>query len=214
MKKILCIGDSNTWGHIPNIKNEQYSKNIRWCARLNNNEYKIDGFSKDGLTLNCKVAPVERIGLKKIIGLLNTTTKYNYIIVALGLNDLLNKYHNSTDRLCESYITLLKVIEEYKTKNNIDTNVILLNLPTINENAEFAKSTKNYCGINSKIKIVNNFLGNFCKKNDIVLIDVSLIKVGDDGVHFTEEGHNMIYEKLVNILEKKELEKSKYDYYN
>ena len=32
-KRILCIGDSNTWGYIPG-SGERYEKNVRWAGKL------------------------------------------------------------------------------------------------------------------------------------------------------------------------------------
>ena len=32
-KRILCIGDSNTWGYIPG-SGERYEKNVRWTGKL------------------------------------------------------------------------------------------------------------------------------------------------------------------------------------
>lgn len=32
-KRILCIGDSNTWGYIPG-SGERYEKNVRWTESL------------------------------------------------------------------------------------------------------------------------------------------------------------------------------------
>ena len=32
-KRIVCFGDSNTWGYIP-ITGERYDESIRWPARL------------------------------------------------------------------------------------------------------------------------------------------------------------------------------------
>lgn len=32
-KRILCFGDSNTWGHIPNPgKSDRYPSNVRWTG--------------------------------------------------------------------------------------------------------------------------------------------------------------------------------------
>ena len=35
MKKILCFGDSNTWGYIPNL-GARYDENTRWTSILQN----------------------------------------------------------------------------------------------------------------------------------------------------------------------------------
>ena len=32
-KRIVCFGDSNTWGYIP-VTGERYDETIRWPARL------------------------------------------------------------------------------------------------------------------------------------------------------------------------------------
>lgn len=45
MKQILCFGDSNTWGLIPNT-NKRYEWGVRWTSLLNEslNDKKEGGY--------------------------------------------------------------------------------------------------------------------------------------------------------------------------
>ncbi len=198
--RILCFGDSNTWGHIPNTTNDRYSNNIRWSSRLANKGFDIIEYSMDGLTLNCKNAPKERIGLDKLKLVLSSDNNFDYIIIQLGLNDLLVKYNTSINSVLGSYTKLLDLIKYYKVHNNDNAKLILIGIHHINENVEFARKSSQYIGINDKIITVNKFLRTFCLKHNLIFIDTSNLLVGLDGVHFTKESHYIVYQQLIHKI--------------
>lgn len=202
-KRILCFGDSNTWGHIPNTKKSRYNKNIRWSSKLKNSLDVVE-FGLDGMTLFCKNAPEEKIGLKELKNILFSNQIFDYIVIQLGLNDLLVKYHNSIRSLYSSYKKLLKIVNIYNKKvhNSI---LFIIELHYINENADFAKESKQYKGINEKIKKINKYLKKFNKKPNVKTIDTSNITVGLDGIHFTKQSHNLLYLHILDAF--KECEK-------
>lgn len=202
-KKILCLGDSNTWGHIPNTKNSRYNKNIRWASKLNNT-FDVVEFGLDGMTLFCKNAPEEKIGLNKLENILLSNQIFDYIIIQLGLNDLLAKYHKSTQSLKLSYKKLLNIVNFYNKTVHYST-LFIIKPHYVNENADFAKISKQYKGINKKIKKINKYLEKFNKKTNVKTIDTSNITVGLDGIHFTKQSHNLLYLHILDAL--KECEK-------
>ena len=57
MKRILCFGDSNTWGYDPET-DERYDNKTRWpCAMANalGNEYEIVTYIGNCLKMNYKI---------------------------------------------------------------------------------------------------------------------------------------------------------------
>lgn len=95
MKKILCFGDSNTWGFVPG-SGQRYPENIRWpavLAEILGPEYVIieDGISGRTTVWDDPFAPC-RNGLEGLgFGLLRAKP-IDLVVIMLGTNDL---YHTN-----------------------------------------------------------------------------------------------------------------------
>lgn len=90
-KRILCFGDSNTWGYIPGI-GQRYSEDIRWTGRLQ--QLLGEGYTviEEGLSGRTTVydnlyAPV-RNGSDQLYACLLSQKPLDLMIVMLGTNDL------------------------------------------------------------------------------------------------------------------------------
>lgn len=96
MKRVLCFGDSNTWGLDP-VSRGRYPESVRWtgvCQRLLGNDICIleDGIS--GRTTVFEDPYVEnRCGLKGLGYALMAQRPLDAVVLALGTNDL--KYTNA-----------------------------------------------------------------------------------------------------------------------
>jgi len=91
MKRILCFGDSNTWGYIPGVR-KRYAPEIRWpgvAQRILGGEYLLIEEGLNGRTTvydnPCK--PWER-GIDMLPGLLVSHNPLDLVIIMLGTNDL------------------------------------------------------------------------------------------------------------------------------
>jgi len=91
MKRILCFGDSNTWGYIPG-KRTRFSPNVRWTGvaqKLLGDEYLLIEEGLNGRTTvydnPCK--PWER-GIDMLPGTLLSHSPLDLVIIMLGTNDL------------------------------------------------------------------------------------------------------------------------------
>ncbi len=91
MKRILCYGDSNTWGYIPGTA-RRYPRNVRWtgvmAAELG------DGYQVDEAGLNGRTTifddPFNPLlnGLKYFPVVLMQAKPLDLVIISLGTNDL------------------------------------------------------------------------------------------------------------------------------
>jgi lysophospholipase L1-like esterase len=82
MKKIICIGDSNTYGYDPrSYLADRYAKNVRWTGRL-----EAAGFEVINLGMNGICIPKDG---RSMVPLLRQYEPYDICIVMLGSNDLL-----------------------------------------------------------------------------------------------------------------------------
>ena len=82
MKKIVCIGDSNTYGYDPrSYLADRYAKNVRWTGLL-----KEAGFEVINLGMNGVCIPKEG---RTMLPLLAQYEPYDLCVIMLGSNDLL-----------------------------------------------------------------------------------------------------------------------------
>lgn len=89
-KTILCYGDSNTWGYIPQT-GERYDGNIRWTRRLadalGNGYYVVEeGLNGRTTAFDDPIEP-HRNGHRSLEGCLLSHKPIDLFIVMLGTND-------------------------------------------------------------------------------------------------------------------------------
>ena len=55
-KRIICFGDSNTWGYNP-VTGERFDENTRWPMRMQQilgDEYQVIEEGQNGRTISCE----------------------------------------------------------------------------------------------------------------------------------------------------------------
>jgi lysophospholipase L1-like esterase len=91
MKKILCYGDSNTWGCSP-VDSSRYDERTRWpmvTGLLLGEDYSIIEDGLNGRTvLNLSPVNKEANGIEWINSVINNYIPLNIAIISLGLNDV------------------------------------------------------------------------------------------------------------------------------
>lgn len=96
MRRILCYGDSNTWGNIP-ADGRRYPKDVRWtgvASKLLGDEYDIIEEGLNGRTTSFDDYYFDyRNGRKGLGYALCAHAPLDLIVVSLGTNDL--KYTNA-----------------------------------------------------------------------------------------------------------------------
>lgn len=188
--KILCFGDSNTYGYDPrSFFADRYPAECRWVDLL---------ARKLGCTVinageNGRQIPVrehERLSFNR---LLSDRMPVDQLIIMLGTNDLLQGA--SAETVCERMENFLKQILLEHSK------ILLIGPPSMKRgywvpSDELVNASKS---LNCYYKSLSERLG--AAYADAGEWNVSLTF---DGVHLTEEGHMTFAEELVNYLNKGE----------
>ena len=207
MKHILCFGDSNTYGLIPQI-NGRYSWDERWTGILN---YKL-GFDnyriiEDGLCGRTTIFedPLRdnRNGSKILPTVLETNNGIDAIILMLGTNDCKTVYGATAEIIGKGIERLINIIKQY----SITSKILLVSPIHFGEkvwhNEYDPEFSPNSIIVN---KGLANVYENIANKENILFLDASIYAQpsNEDQEHLNAEGHKAlaeaIYNKLVDVI--------------
>lgn len=108
-KVIVCYGDSNTWGDVPN-ENRRYAPNIRWTGILQNilgDDYEVVNEGLCGRTFKAIEPNKEhRAGLVHLRSILQTNEPTDLIAIMLGTNDVKTTFDLSADECAKKAVDL------------------------------------------------------------------------------------------------------------
>ena len=136
-KRILCFGDSLTWGYNPDT-GMRFDDEDRWTgvlAQIFKDEYTVIEEGQNGRTIATDdPAEGEKCGIKYLIPCLESQSPLDYVIVMLGTNDLKRKFaYSSMDIAGEMEIFLQKLIAFNHFRMNDKIQIILISPPYIGE---------------------------------------------------------------------------------
>ena len=187
MKRILCFGDSNTWGYDSrSFFGDQYPSDVRWTGLLKQSGYEAVNYGQNGMCVP------EGTALDWVLNLAKADLPADAVTVMLGSNDLLRM--DRAEEIGARMEILIKGLKEY-----ISSETILLIAPPILKPgiwvsdtrviAESERLAEVYCGI--------------AEREQTAFADASKwgIEVLSDGVHFSPSGHALFAAKLAEKLD-------------
>lgn len=207
MKRILCFGDSNTYGHNPK---DASRLNIRWTRiiqKLLGENYEIIEEGLCGRTTDFQVdgEVCGWEGTTLLNPIIATHKPYDLLIIMLGTNDLLL---NAKAELSDSAKGLEKLIEI--AKEAYPTGKILVISPILIDesvkNSDFSQLYGPARGCELSKEFANTYLPVATKLKCEFMNAADFAKASPlDGVHMDEKNHeklaHAIADKIRNILE-------------
>lgn len=204
MIRILCYGDSNTWGTIPDTWGGRYDENTRWTrvlAKKLGNKFEIieEGFRGRNTGFDDVIFPRgNRNGAITFPSCVLSHDPLDFIIIMLGTNDMKEEFGVSTSvsakNIEENYIRYLR--------DNLAVDLIKLPKIIIVTPAKMQDIVEKFKGANKKTKNFNRDYKEIAKRNNCLFVDNSGPKVGKDGIHLTAESHLLLADKLYEIIKK------------
>ena len=212
-KRVICFGDSNTWGYIP-VTGQRYDETIRWPARLQEKlGYKDYTVVEEGLTGRTTVFDdpfdPELNGLKTMPAILRSAAPIDMLVFMLGTNDFQSNIPAgnpiSTARAVQYMLEIARSLGVDRPGEKMK---VLLISPveitedrlTFKENDVTDQTSINHSReLGKHLRIVADQLG-------VEFIDAAkYIKPGKvDGVHLDEAGHakmaELVYEMVHTML--------------
>lgn len=201
MKKVLCYGDSNTYGFIPNSFS-RYKKDERWSGILSSllPEYEI---LEEGMN-NRTVFFKNPEGLKQSGGeylpiYLQNHKDIDIFILSLGTNDAQIFYDLNENIIREKLTEIIKLIHE----TNLRTEIIIV--PPVKIGMNILNS--GFSMMFDKNSIMKNretfyLFEEIAKENGCEYFDFNkYAKPSDiDGLHYIPESHKIIAENLAEFI--------------
>lgn len=203
--RILCIGDSNTWGYNAET-GLRYE--VRW-TRILQSLLKEDEIIEEGLNGRtfafvdpfCK----ERCGLDILPSILRSQDPIDLVIVMLGTNDLKVVFHAHAKGIAKGARNFIREIQNpvyynYPVPKLLMVSPILLGEDIVEKQGPYgdfdATSLEQSKGLASEIKKV-------CDTFDVAFMDASKYAKASrfDCIHMDEENHRKLAIEMKNQIE-------------
>lgn len=192
-KRILVYGDSNTWGS--KAFGDRYDTDKQWpniLQELLGDDYEvIQGGLCGRIAGNHDTNDTHRNGRIGFEIIARSAAPFDYLIVALGTNDLKDKYKLGSEEIIKDLLWFEKRTEELIAKDSDFhplKNVIYVGISNFQDSDYFQ---------GSKQKVLDIHEGLLAIKKNLVIPDN--IQHSADGLHYSENDH----QKVAELVSKK-----------
>jgi lysophospholipase L1-like esterase len=192
MKRILCYGDSNTWGYNP-VTQDRFGKHERWTGQLSQalgDDYDV---IEEGLNGRTTVwdDPIEgyKNGREYLIPCLETHKPLDLVIIFLGVNDLKKRFSLSAYDIANGAGVLVEVVQKSNTGiTDAAPMVLLIAPPPVGKLTDFAEMFE---GAEAKSLRFAQHYRRVASELGCALFDASTVIVSSDldGIHFEQNEH-------------------------
>lgn len=207
MKTVLCYGDSNTYGYVPET-GLRYPRDIRYTGRLQlllGDEYTVIEEGCNGRT-TIHDDPVDgwKNGLDYLRPCLSSHKPIDIVILMLGSNDLKGSFHLTAEEIAEGAGVLVRVIKEFTVeKQGFVPKIILVSPPEIGGGIR----TSPFYGAFSddaieRSKQFPEFYKNVADSEGCIFFDAAryIYPSETDSLHLTPEGHKILAAELCKLV--------------
>ncbi len=208
--RILCYGDSNTWGYISGSDHQRYGNDERWTrilAKLLGEDFEIieEGLNSRTLISNDKRPGKEgKNGYEYLIPCLDTHDPIDLVILMLGTNELktaYNKTANDVGDLLEQYFVKTILNRKSQLKDSYPK-LLIVTPPIVDEEKDYGRKDSKYIGAGKKSMELNGIYKEIADKYNCYFLSNDGMETGTDGVHLTKESHIKLAEKLKEEINK------------
>lgn len=206
MKKILIYGDSNLWG-FDITKNKRMEDKYQWANMLGKYFENEVCIIQEGLPGRVAGEFDEedkyKNGKSNFEAIFKSCSPLDYVIIALGSNDLQIKYERNAEQIYQDLMWYKKIVDDiysipkYKQRFFKQMPKFIYVLPGNFDYQNDAKELFDYsCELERKklFKLFKKSSNNYIELNNIDLIK-------NDGVHYSTQGQKMVFNIVKDYLE-------------
>ncbi len=208
-KRIICFGDSNTWGYDPRT-GERFDENTRWPMVLQNllgDAWQIIEEGQNGRTIAFS-DPWEwgdKCGMDYILPMVESHMPFDLLIIMLGSNDLKAKFHVPAGDIAGSLQNMLMKVKSFlQYKCGADPKILILAPPHIGSGIGescFAEFMEGQATVD-KSKRLAHWYRLVADQFGCAFFDAAEVAEASDvdDLHMVEEGHRNLAEALSRLI--------------
>ncbi|HOQ12455.1 MAG TPA: GDSL-type esterase/lipase family protein [Spirochaetota bacterium] len=203
LMKILCYGDSNTWGYNPK-DSSRFDESKRWTGILKkifSNAVIIENGLNGRSILNINTCSNPHCALLTLRDDIKEFIPLDVIIFFLGINDAAST-ENSLKEIAEGMRKLIDISTEMHIEKNFKApEIIIISPPEIDKTSDEAIFME--LEIN-KVSALTEIFRTIATEMDVYFLDISkTVKTSSiDPFHLDEDGHKELSLKLAAFLKK------------
>lgn len=206
--KILCYGDSNTWGQKPD-KTGRYVADARWTGLLQQklgDSYHIIEEGLGGRTTDLDYTKKPgRNGRQYFVPCLVSHTPIDIVVIMLGTNDLKIEYRRTAEDIATAIEKMLGDVAEFaQNKKGQTPKIVLVSPIEIYANAsrfsEFYTDIYNDIAMQESKKLADT-ISAVATRHDCLFVDAaSVAHPGEDGIHMSADSQEPLAEALYETI--------------
>ena len=212
VKRILCYGDSNTWGWVPSsMGSKRYNFANRWPGVLQKTLGDKFAVIEEGLGARTTMFDDPRPefpmrnGLESLQPLMETHLPLDLVILMLGTTDAKEMMNLSVDKITEGMKKLITAVKDMKTlERSSKPKILVVVPPVLKETADFA--SKLFKGGTAKTKTLVESYKKLAEDENVFYLDPTSEVIVDEieGVHIDNKNHEklgkLIADKILKLL--------------
>lgn len=204
--RILCYGDSNTWGRSGK-NTDRYPINIRWTGilqQLLGDTYEVieEGLRSRTTDLDDNDPQFPgRNGLSYLVPCLESHNPIDIVLLMLGTNDFKTKFDRSPKEISLGVEKLIQAISKYTTSSVGEASKILLLSPPHIKEAYLSADTF-FKGSGEKSVMLGDHLKVIANTYNCLFINTAdFVEAGEfDGVHLEPDQHQKLALVIKNTI--------------
>ena len=199
MKRILCFGDSNTWGYDPATQ-DRFDRDVRWPGVLRDRLGAGYEVIEEGLNGRTTVwnDPIEgyKNGRDYLIPCLETHRPLDLAIILLGTNDMKMRFSLTAFDIAQGAGVLVRDVQRSAAgRAGVAPPVLLLAPPPV---AKLTYFDQMFAGAEAKSQKLGYYYRLVAEELGCAFLDTAtVIRSSDlDGIHFEAEEHRKLGEAV------------------
>lgn len=204
MQRIVCYGDSNTWGYVAGI-GTRLPEDQRWPAILQEKlgaDFEVIEAGVCGRTIALDDPDVDgRNGLKSLATELESAGHFSHLIVMLGTNDTKCFFHQTTDSIKNAMRQLLQQAFQYQSKFSFST--LLISPAPLNAGIEQSPLKHLFDHDSRELSLsLADAYRDLAQELHISFLDAGIIATPSqaDCVHLTIQSHQALADTLSTLI--------------
>lgn len=201
LKQLLCFGDSNTWGLIPNTK-ERYSWGVRWTSILQQKLQNVRVL-EEGLcgrtTIFDDAYRKNRNGLESLPEILESSYPLDAAIIMLGTNDCKSYYNSNSFKIAKGLGLCIDELSKYISPEKIlVVSHIFLGENVWKEEYDPEFDTRS---VETAKKLYSEYKKVALEKGTNIISAADYVQPSEaDQEHLTAQGHKILANAILNAV--------------